>query len=276
MAGTLRSVPCPALGRAVALPERPERIVSLAPSLTDTVVRLRGLEALAGRSAWCRRPAEVERLPVAGSYTECRRDRLEAMDADLVLATGGVQEPLARELAEEGWPVYLVPLPTSPWGILENVTVLGTVTGAPDAALELARRCHASLAALEQALPRLATWVEIDLGEPVTPGLGSYITWTLAWIGLEPAGWNDARAYAAVHPGSGEVPPPDLVLYDPEPSRRPPADAVRAHLRAAMGEAWVRTVPIVVTEGDVLAHSGPWLLLDALPAPVTMIRETLR
>ncbi len=260
----------------MALPERPERIVSLAPSLTDTVVRLRGLEALAGRSAWCRRAAGVEELPVAGSYTECRRDRLEAMDADLVLATGGVQEPLARELAEEGWPVYLVPLPTSPWGIVENVTVLGTVTGAPDAALELARRCHASLAALEHALPRLATWVEIDLGEPVTPGLGSYIAWTLAWIGLAPAGWNDSRAWVTGRPAPGDVPPPELVLYDPEPSRLPPADAVRDRLAAAMGEEWIRTAPIVVTEGDVLAHSGPWLLLDALPALVTMIREALR
>ena len=259
----------------MALPERPERIVSLAPSLTDTVVRLRGLEALAGRSAWCRRPAGVERLPVAGSYVECRRDRLEAIDADLVLATGGVQEPLAQELAEEGWPVYLVPLPTSPWGIIENVTVLGTVTGAPDAALELAARCHASLTALRSVLPRLTTWVEIDLGGPVTPGLGSYITWALAWIGLEPAGWNDARAYVTGRPALGEVPPPGLVLYDPEPSRRPLADAVRARLAAAMGQEWTRTAPIVVTQGDVLAHSGPWLLLDALPALVTTIREAL-
>jgi len=274
VAGALRAVPCPGLGRTVVLPERPERIVSLAPALTDAVVRIRGVEALVGRSAWCWRPERVCQLPVVGGYTECRRDRLEALAPDLVLTTGGVQEPLARELAGEGWPVYLVPLPSSPWGIVENVTVVGTVTGEPDRALALARRCHEALGAVRDVLPPLRTWVEIDLGEPVTVGLGAFATWTLRWTGLAPTGWDEPRAYVTGRPVGDGIDPPELILWDAQPRSGATEAAVRERLRQEGVGHWLDAgARVIVTGGDVLAHSGPGLLLEGLPELVGAIRR---
>ncbi len=267
MAGRVRELPCPALGSTVRVPERPERIASLAPALTDTVVSLGGGSDLVGRSAWCRRPREVTRLPVIGSYTGCRRDRLEKLEPDLVLTTGGVQDGLALELSRDGFPVYQVPLPVSPWGILENVVVVGTLCGRPDAGLQLAERCHHELAKLRGVLPALRTWVEIDLGGPVTTGLGSYVTWSLKWLGLDPIGWSRSEAYSEVGMDWEYGDPPRLVVYDPQPETSVDEEIVWARLTARGLGTWrSEGARVVVTEGDLLAHSGPWLLLHGLGA----------
>lgn len=263
----MREIPCPPLGRTVRLPERPSRIVSLSPSLTDAVVQLGLGDRLVGRSAWCWRPPEVRRLPVVGSYTGCQRDRLRDLEPDLVVVTGGVQDSLARELAREGWPVYQFDLPTSPWGIVDGATAMGVLCGVPDAGLELARRCHRAMDELAGSLPPLTTWVEIDLGGPVTTGLGSYVTWSLLWMGLRPLGRHEVAAYREVGRGEPAGTPPQLVIYDPQPGSTLTEDEVWERLAGRGLGSWSRTgTRIVVTEGDVLAHYGPWLLLEGLPA----------
>lgn len=275
MAGRVRELPCPALGSTVRVPELPERVVSLAPSLTDAVVSLGAGSSLVGRSAWCRRPREVANLPVVGSYTGCRRDRLEELEPDLVLMTGGVQKSLAVELSRDGIPVYQVPLPVSPWGIVEDVVVVATLCGRPDAGSRLAERCHHELTALRGVLPALRTWVEIDLGGPVTTGLGSYITWSLKWLGLAPMGWGRSDAYSEVGMDWEYGDPPQLVLYDPQPETSVDEETVWARLSARGLDAWRREgTRAVVTEGDLLAHSGPWLLLHGLRALVEGIGST--
>ncbi len=262
----MREVPCPALARTVRLPEHPERIVSLSPSLTDAVVELGMGDRLVGRSAWCWRPPSVRDLPVVGSYTGCRRDRLRALDPDLVLVAGGVQDSLARELSEEGWPVYQFFLPSSPWGIVDTASVLGILCGVPDSGLDLARRCHGALDELAGTVPPLSTWVEIDLGGPVTTGLGSYVTWCLRWMGLRPLGWEHLPAYREVGRGEPGGPAPELVVYDPQPRSRVSEVEVRRRLaERGLGHWTGAGTRIVVTEGDVLAHHGPWLLLEGLP-----------
>ena len=108
------------------LPDRFSRIVSLAPNLTDALFALGLGERLVGRSAFCHRPAPVLALPVVASYTKTRLELLRSLKPDLVLLSTGVQREQALRLKEEGFPVYAVPLPTSPYGILENLSTWAT------------------------------------------------------------------------------------------------------------------------------------------------------
>jgi len=275
VAAAVRRVHCPALGREVELPARPARIVSLSPSLTDAVWTLGLGDRLGGRSAWCWRPPEVRRLPVVGSYTEVREDRLAALEPDLVLAGAGVQDPLVRRLADAGWPVYQVPLPASPWGIVENLVVVAAVCGEARRGLVEAAALHRRLLELRGILPPLATYAEIDLGGPVTTGLGSYVTWALAWLGLEPVTREDPRAYFTPDLEWLRTLDPELVILDPQPHRPPTAAAAWAALEDRGLGGWRRHARLVVTEGDVLAHHGPWLIREGLPALAASVADAL-
>ncbi|HHQ47412.1 MAG TPA: ABC transporter substrate-binding protein [Acidobacteria bacterium] len=270
----MRTVPCPLLGHSVGLPDRVERIVSLSPSLTDCVVQLGFRDRLVGRSAWCWRPEAIEELPVVGSYTGVREEVLHRLDPDLILMTSGVQEELARKLARAGEPVYVVPLPTTPWGILENVVIVAVAMGEIEAAEPLVARLSDRLDALRGALTPRNVYVEIDLGGPVTIGEGSYAYWALRWVGLSPLIPRGTAAWSTPPTDWLETIRPEVVIYDPQPRRREDADTVRERFESRGLQRWFENDPaVVVTEGDVIAHYGPWFIGEGFPDLVRRISE---
>ena len=75
------------LGRRVTLPERPQRIVSLAPSLTETVYALGAGDRLVGVTNYCDFPVEAQSKPKIGDMLNPNLERITAMHPDLVLIT---------------------------------------------------------------------------------------------------------------------------------------------------------------------------------------------
>jgi len=270
----VRTVPCPLLGAEVGLPDRVERIVSLSPSLTDTVVRLGLRDRLVGRSAWCWRPEGIGRLPVAGSYTGVRREVLKELDPDLILTTSGAQEALARELARAGEPVYVVPVPSTPWGILENLAVVAVAAGEPDAAEKPLEHLHARMESLRGILEPMHVYVEIDLGEAITIGTGSYAYWALQWMGLVPLVPAGGRAWPSPLEQWLEGLRPEAIVYDPRPHGKEEAESIRRHFEErGLGEWFVKDPLLAVTEGDLIAHYGPWLIDEGLPALAKLLSK---
>ncbi|MFP4387964.1 MAG: cobalamin-binding protein, partial [Desulfococcaceae bacterium] len=54
------------LGRKVAVPENPQRIVALAPSLTEIIFALGGGDRMAGATRFANHPPEAAELPRVG------------------------------------------------------------------------------------------------------------------------------------------------------------------------------------------------------------------
>ena len=235
----------------VVLKDEPRRVVSLAPHATDSLFALGLGELLVGRSAFCHRPARVLSLPVLGSYTRAREELLADLAPDLVLLGTGVQRGLALSLKEKGFPVFLLPLPTSPFGILENLELLAALLGVPERATPLVQTLSEGYLALKNRF-NLRVYLEIDLGGPITVGRGSYIAAALRHLGLFPIFGEVPQAYFA--PDLAEVPrrAPDLLIYEPKPWRSRPEDLAKGLMEK---RGW--RLPLVVTDGDELAHFGP-------------------
>lgn len=74
-------------GRSVALDSRPERIVSLVPSLTESVAFLVGAKRLAGITKFCTEPQEqVAAIRKIGGTKDPQVEAIVALQPDLVLA----------------------------------------------------------------------------------------------------------------------------------------------------------------------------------------------
>ncbi|PCN50942.1 ABC transporter substrate-binding protein, partial [Candidatus Geothermarchaeota archaeon ex4572_27] len=56
------------LGEFVEVPEGRIRVVSLAPSVTETLFYIGAGDMLAGVSSFCRKPPEAAKLPRVGGY----------------------------------------------------------------------------------------------------------------------------------------------------------------------------------------------------------------
>lgn len=138
-------------GRAVRVPARPARVLSLAPSNTELVFALGAAGRLVGRTDACDDPPEAARVPSVGSLFPPDDERIVASRPDLVLMIDGVAD-LRQRLEARGLPV-LVLQPRSVAGTFESIERLGVALGTEEAAAALVGRLRAELAAVRARLP---------------------------------------------------------------------------------------------------------------------------
>ncbi len=135
--------PCGALtdslGREVTLKGEPQRIVTLAPSLTEIVYFLGLGERVVGVTAFSDYPAEAVRKPKVGSYVDLNVERIISLAPDLVLGTAdGNQPAVVRLLEQAGVPVFIVN-PRNVRQVIDTVVTVGRLCGVTERATALAQ-----------------------------------------------------------------------------------------------------------------------------------------
>ena len=124
----------------VDIPEKPMRIASLYPSVTETLVEIGISEELVGVSSWCHFFVTGLKKKAVSSATEVNYKRLEEVKPDLVLTTSGIQRQMATELYSKGYQVFPIPLAFSLYGIIANVLLIGALVGKQREAQQLGEK----------------------------------------------------------------------------------------------------------------------------------------
>jgi iron complex transport system substrate-binding protein len=136
----------------------PQRIVSLAPSLTETVFALGVGDRLVGVSIYCDFPPEAARIDRVGSFITPNVEAIVAKKPDLVLAvpSPGNRSPV-ESLERLGFKVVVVD-PETLDGIKESIVTvgeeLGRATRAREVVAEIDRRIDATRAKLAGVVQR--------------------------------------------------------------------------------------------------------------------------
>lgn len=247
------------LGRPVSLPDRSLRLVSLAPSLTETVFALDRGDWLVGVTDFCDYPPMARSKPRIGGPTAPDLERIVQLRPDLVLATAeGNPRDAVAHLARLKIPVFAVK-PEGYAGILASIDVLGRVLRAEAAAAALTQDIQARVAAIRRAVsgrprPRVLYLVWTD--PLIAAGPASFIHDLIEMAGGE----NVVRERSVPYPRMsweevvGFAPEVILVASHRDGSERPP-----------IGEGWsawqsvpaVRSGRIVAVPGDTIHRPGP-------------------
>lgn len=115
------------LGRHVTIPEKPERIVSLAPSITEIVFALDQGYRLKGVTTYSDFPPEAKKLPKVGSYVQLNLEKIVALKPDLCIAIkDGNPIAVAQRLESMKIPVYAVN-PRNLKTVIQTVQEIGEV-----------------------------------------------------------------------------------------------------------------------------------------------------
>lgn len=242
-------------GAAVHLREPPRRIVTLLPSLGETVCALGACDRLVGVDDYANWPASVQALPRVGGVDDPRIERIVGLQPDLVLLSS-TSRALPR-LQALGVPVMGFDIKTlgDVQRVLSRVADLLQVGGAD----EVWRRIDAGLAAAARSVPArqkgVTVYFEVSSG-PYAASESSHIGEILARLGA-----------ANVVPGRlGTVPllnPEFVVRADPQVVMVSQRDA--AALAARPGWPRIRALRegrvcrFTAQQGDVIARPGPRL-----------------
>jgi len=147
------------LGRRVDVPNRPQRIVSLAPSVTETLFALGAGNRIVGVTDYCDYPPEAKTKPKVGGMINPSLERLVAMKPDLTLLVkeSGNRRETLEALDRLGIPAYVVEASRLE-GISKTIRDLGRLIGEQAAGEALAgdldRRGSAVRAAVRGQTPR--------------------------------------------------------------------------------------------------------------------------
>jgi len=166
-------------GRRVRLPLKIERIVSLAPNLTEIVYAVGAGDRLVGRTRYCDYPPEVKNVAEIGDTMTPSIERIIALKPQVVLVSTASQlEAFTKQLDQQKIAVY-VTNPRSLDEVFRSVTTLGDLFGTRDRAeklvADLRRRADAVTAAVGATKPITVFYQVSD--EPLyTIGRESYLT----------------------------------------------------------------------------------------------------
>jgi iron complex transport system substrate-binding protein len=143
------------IGRHVELPRHPQRIISLAPSVTEVLYLIGADDRLIGVTTQCDWPDDARRKPKTGSLLNPNDEIILSAHPDLVIAsTAGNDRAAVESLARLGLPVY-VTAPRSVEGILATTHEMGRITDCQESADRLVAQTRARLETIRRRLSGL-------------------------------------------------------------------------------------------------------------------------
>jgi iron complex transport system substrate-binding protein len=157
----------------------PERIVALAPSITEMVFALNLGHRLQGVTLYSNYPPEVQNLPKIGSYVQLDIEKIVALRPDLCIGTkdGNPQQAMNR-LKSLGIPVYIVN-PRSIYEVMETLLELGNTLGVPEQADDLVFQMKRRLKAVQTKVGlitnRPRVFFQIGVSPIVSVGAGTFL-----------------------------------------------------------------------------------------------------
>ncbi len=167
------------LGREVMVPEHPERIVALAPSITEIVFALNAEDRLAGVTRFSDYPEAAHRIPKVGSYVHLDLEKIVSLAPDLCIAVkDGNPIGVIRRLEAVGIPVYAVD-PRDIDSVIDTIVELGRIVDArPRAealAADLRRRVDQVRSKAGKAPRKPKVFFQIGIAPIVSVGTETFI-----------------------------------------------------------------------------------------------------
>jgi len=247
-------------GRQVEIKAEPQRIVSLLPSLTETLFALGLGERVVGVTNFCNYPAEVEGKERVGGLFDLNAEKVLALEPDVVLSgqMKGAQEVL--QALETAGVTVVVFDPATMDDISRVIRSVAKLTGVEQEGETLAGEIAAGREAMAKQVaaagaekPRV--FVLLDTEQIWTVGDGEYLSEMIA----EAGGVN-----AASGQGAGWLQLSEEKLFELDPEVIIATFPMREQLLARPG--WqalqaIRNGRVYDVNGDLVSRPGPRVVL---------------
>nr|WP_145545603.1 helical backbone metal receptor [Variovorax boronicumulans] len=260
-------------GTRVRLDAPPARIVSLLPSLTETVCALGACARLVGVDRFSNWPPEVRQLPQLGGGVDPHIEAILRTRPDLVLVSHSGR--VAERLRALGLKVVVLE-PKNHADVRRVLGTVGQLLGLPDSAAAVVwQRIDAGLTAAAATLPdqarRARVYIEVSRG-PYAASAASFIGETLARLGVANVVPADLGPFPKLNPEYVVRADPDLIMLA---NRTMQAEIDYPGWRAMRAVREQRICLFSLDDAEIVVRPGPRMdqaarvMADCLKAKVT-------
>lgn len=167
------------MGRKVHVPDDPQRVIALAPNITEIVFALKQERRLVGVTRYSDFPLEAAKLPKVGSYVHLDLERIVALKPDLCIAIkDGNPKTIVQKITSLNIPVFAVN-PTSLDTVIETISEMGKLLDASQNAKNLVdnmrSRIYRVKARVEKTVHRPGVFFQIGISPIVSVGTPTFI-----------------------------------------------------------------------------------------------------
>lgn len=260
------------LGYTVSLDREPQRVVSLVPSLTETLALLELGERLVGATDYCIHPAAaLAGIARVGGTKNVDVPAVLALEPDLVVANA--EENTREEITalQQETSVFITH-PRTVADAIRTVEHLGRLTGLEAQAADWAEGCRHLLGRLHGTVPRgrLRTACLVWREPWMAAGGDTYISDLLNTFGFDNVYAGATARYPATSLAELGSLEPQVVLLPDEPYRFEPSH--ESEITGALAEYGCRPRTVLL-DGTMLAWYG-WRTRDGF-AYVAALRASL-
>lgn len=166
-------------GRRVRVALHPQRIVTLAPNLTEIVYAVGAGNRLVGNTTYCDYPAEARQVAKVGDTLQPNIERIIALRPQLVLmSTASQLEAFAKQLNEQNIAVYVTD-PRSLEDVFRSIKTLSELLDEPERGEKLVNELRARASAVEAAVKPsqpVKVFYQVSAAPLYTIGRDSFLT----------------------------------------------------------------------------------------------------
>ncbi|HEY0953418.1 MAG TPA: helical backbone metal receptor [Roseateles sp.] len=241
------------LGHVTTLNAPPQRIVSLLPSLTETVCELGACGRLVGVDRYSNYPAQANALPKLGGLDDTNVELIAALKPDVVLVA--VSSRVAERLRALGLKVIALE-PRSYKDVQRVLNTIGQILAVPDAQ-RVWRHIEAGVAAAASSVPAKARGVRVyyEVASGIwAAGTVSFMGETLTRLGAGNIIPAELGPFPKINPEFVVKANPALIMVGSRGEQglteRPGWNQIDAVKRG-------RICVFKPEEGDILARPGP-------------------
>lgn len=253
-----------ALNRTVSLPDSPQRIVCLSPSLAETVFALGLDEFVVGVTDFTEYPPSVPSKPSVGELVNPAIERIISLQPDLVLAEMGLNRPdLIIQLEHLGIPVFVFN-PQSLNEVLTTIQQIGDILNRTSEAQNLVKLLMERRQEVHRKVskfPRPKVLMVVWYSPVITAGGKAFVTDVISAAGGESVTANIPQAWPQISLEEVLRRKPDVLLLVQGPHGGMTLEELRNHAGWSQLGAVIQNR--VVYMGQNMEHPSP-LVFDAL------------
>ena len=247
------------MGRKVEIKGPPQRIISVAPSVTEILFALGLGERIVGVSSYCNYPPQALKKEKVGGYITPSMEKIIALRPDLVIQTAdGELKTFVNRLSGLGIPVYI----TNPHSIpetLQAISKIGEATFSSTAAQKLVETMRGKINAVQdkvRGLPRLRVLHALSVDPLISSGKGTFVNDLIVMAGGENIAENAKGKHPLLSMEEVMARDPQVIILSSMLSNEPMT--TQKQWWARYGEiSAVRAGRIYVIQADLILRPSP-------------------
>lgn len=152
--------------RPFPLHAQPQRIISLAPNITEILYSLGLGDRVVGVTRYCDFPEEAKEKEKVGGLVDFNPEKIQALEPDLIIGFRGNPIRLLDKLRQLGFPVFILDTGKSLEDLFSKIKKIGQLTGATREADELVRGLETKRLQVDRALTGVQSVPPVFLALP--------------------------------------------------------------------------------------------------------------